>query len=133
MSRDWELHLDPSSEFPKRFGKKVKAAGGKYSECRGYCDRRYVTVPSTCVELIDALLAAYPIRGRGHRGGLRRGSGTCAVLQPGTYFTGPAWVIVQYGKTAAELESGVEHAAAHAVKRGYLSEEDALRLKETTS
>lgn len=127
--RNWELHLNPSSEFAKKFGKKVKAAGGTYSSCRGYCDTRYVTVPSACVELIDALLAAYPDPCSGRRG--RRG--TCAVLRPPSYFSGPAWVVVQYGKTAAELESGVERAAAHAVKRGYLSEERALRLKETTS
>ena len=121
MSRDWELHLFPSTEFTKKFGKKVKAAGGTYSACRGYCDRRYVTVPSTCVELIDALLAAYPT-GR-----------TCAVLRTPSRFSRPSWVVVQHGQTAAELEAGVERAAERAVKRGYLSEEDAMRLKETTS
>ena len=124
MSRCWELHLSPSAEFTKKFSKKVKAAGGTYSACRGYCDRRYVTVPSTCVELIDALLAAYPA------GRTRHGRDTCAVLRTSSHFSRPSWVVVQHGETAAQLESGIERAAAHAVKRGYISEKDAMRLKE---
>lgn len=32
-------------DFPRRFGKRVKAAGGSYSSCRGHDHRRYVHLP----------------------------------------------------------------------------------------
>lgn len=39
-----ELHLGTSPEFSK-YSKKVKALGGKYSDCRGYNNKRFVTLP----------------------------------------------------------------------------------------
>lgn len=39
-----ELHLGTSPEF-SRYSKKVKALGGRYSECRGHRSNRYVHLP----------------------------------------------------------------------------------------
>lgn len=39
-----ELHLGTSPEFT-RYSKKVKALGGKYSDCRGNASKRFVTLP----------------------------------------------------------------------------------------
>lgn len=41
-----ELHLSSSPLFTK-YAKKVKALGGKYSECRGHSNTRYVHLPLT--------------------------------------------------------------------------------------
>lgn len=41
-----ELHLGTSPEF-SRYSKKVKALGGRYSECRGDAPSRYVHLPWT--------------------------------------------------------------------------------------
>lgn len=41
-----ELHLGTSPEF-SRYSKKVKALGGRYSECRGDVPSRYVHLPWT--------------------------------------------------------------------------------------
>ena len=41
-----ELHIGTSPEF-SRYSKKVKALGGKYTDCRGYSSKRYVTLPWT--------------------------------------------------------------------------------------
>lgn len=43
---DIDLHLNSSPEF-SRYAKKVRALGGRYSECRGYSPKRYVTLPWT--------------------------------------------------------------------------------------
>jgi len=52
-----ELHL--SSAPLKGFAKKIKAAGGRYSECRGDSNfKRFVTIPTAEVELADALISA---------------------------------------------------------------------------
>ena len=40
-----ELHLSSNPEFTKKYGKAVKALGGRYSECRGDAHRRFVTLP----------------------------------------------------------------------------------------
>jgi len=41
-----ELHLRPSSDFTKHgWSKRVKAAGGEYTEARGHASKRYVTLP----------------------------------------------------------------------------------------
>jgi hypothetical protein len=39
-----ELHLGTSSDF-SRYSKRVKALGGRYSDCRGNASKRYVTLP----------------------------------------------------------------------------------------
>lgn len=43
-----ELHIYSSAfdgNFTRKFGKRVKNAGGKYTDCRGSYTRRYVTIP----------------------------------------------------------------------------------------
>ena len=39
-----EIHLGGSPEF-SRYSKKVKALGGRYSDCRGYASSRYIHLP----------------------------------------------------------------------------------------
>lgn len=61
-----ELHLSAySSELPKAFGRQIKEVGGRYSSIRGGVTARYVHVPATATELIDALVANYaPFSGK---------------------------------------------------------------------
>jgi len=42
-----ELHLSSDPQFTKKYGKAVKALGGRYNECRGNSYRRFVTLPWT--------------------------------------------------------------------------------------
>jgi hypothetical protein len=59
-----EIHLRCHDEnFLRRFGKRVKAAGGKYSEMRGYADTRYVFLPATERDLINQIIV-HEIEGR---------------------------------------------------------------------
>ncbi len=61
-----ELHLSSDPHFAKKYGKAVKALGGRYSECRGHSNARYVTLPLTCEgrSLANKLVAEF---GRGRR------------------------------------------------------------------
>ena len=47
--KELEFHFSAygagGSEFTKRFGKRIKALGGRYSDVRGHASKRYVTVP----------------------------------------------------------------------------------------
>lgn len=45
--------------IPKKYGKKIKAAGGRYEECRGHTYTRYVTLPCTAVDLLNELLLEF--------------------------------------------------------------------------
>ncbi len=60
-----ELHLGTSPEFT-RYSKKVKALGGRYSDCRGNAYKRFVDLPWTPEgrELANKLIAEF---GRGKR------------------------------------------------------------------
>lgn len=40
-----EMHLPSDSSFTRKFGKRVKDIGGKYSECRGSRYNRFVDIP----------------------------------------------------------------------------------------
>ena len=52
-----ELHLSPHTEgWTRKFGKKVKEAGGTYSACRGTSDTRYVVLPVAAWELINEIV-----------------------------------------------------------------------------
>lgn len=56
----WELHLPPDPKFTANgWGRRVRAAGGSYVEARGATTRRFVSVPGTAGELVDALVAAF--------------------------------------------------------------------------
>lgn len=55
-----ELHLNTSPDFVKRYGKRVKAAGGRYSRVNGYVESRYVTVPVSDPALIDDIAESFP-------------------------------------------------------------------------
>ena len=97
-----ELHLSTSPELPKRFGKRIKAAGGDYSACRGYCDHRYVTLPLTddTRGLINDLLRAH---------GKTGGKGTTVVAR-GTGVRGAqAWMDVHKAPYVGEHDSPLRH------------------------
>lgn len=56
------IHLRNPSGFVDKWGKKIKAAGGRYSDCRGYQSERYVHIPwdATGRKLLDAICTAHP-------------------------------------------------------------------------
>ena len=54
-----ELQLVAYPEFTARHGQRVKRAGGKYSDVRGYARTRFVTVPASEAALIDELARTY--------------------------------------------------------------------------
>ena len=56
-----ELHVTDHGELPKLFGKAIKDAGGKYTECRGHQTRRYVDIPTTHTDLIDAVCRRFAL------------------------------------------------------------------------
>ncbi len=60
--RQIELHLSSDAELVTKFGKKIKALGGHYSECRGHYTTRFVHLPWTPAgrELAQKLLDTYP-------------------------------------------------------------------------
>lgn len=57
------LHLYGNPEFTKKFGKKVKKAGGRYSKCRGWrSGRRFVHMPLKSDEdreLVNKIYSTY--------------------------------------------------------------------------
>lgn len=55
-----EAHLSGNPEFTRRFGQRVRNAGGKYNECRGHSETRYVTLPMAARDLMDEICATYP-------------------------------------------------------------------------
>jgi len=81
-----ELHLSHSPDLPRVFGKKVKAAGGTYTACRGHRRSRSVTLPFTpdTYALINVLVRAY-------------GNRKTAMIALGTRVSGSmAWMNVHY-------------------------------------
>lgn len=57
-----ELQLSPSVLSPAD-SRAIKKAGGSYSECRGFRDKRFVRIPWTRegLALVDGLLQRYPL------------------------------------------------------------------------
>ncbi len=55
-----ELHISPDPGFVKKYGKRLKAAGGSYRHARGYASSRIVFVPFTHPDLADAILRDFP-------------------------------------------------------------------------
>ena len=55
-----EIFCNPSKDIAAKFGKKIKLAGGKYTDCRGKATIQFVTLPLTteCEGLIRAVIAA---------------------------------------------------------------------------
>jgi len=109
-----ELHLSPCPTFTKRFGRRVKALGGRYSDCRGSSYKRFVTVPVAIPEgrvLVDVLVAAYG------------GPNTTAVLRGPS--SGPGVVLKvdrRLGEAARLLEQGAEARLRASLDRGEAQE-----------
>lgn len=84
-----ELHIAPVP-LSRAHAKRIKACGGKYSECLSpYASKRFVTVPTTEVglALVDELIRTY-----------RLGTKMTVIARGGVqgYDNRPAWVVVQY-------------------------------------
>ncbi len=43
----WRIHAPADSDFPRRFGARVRAIGGTFSRIRGQVDCRFVYLPGT--------------------------------------------------------------------------------------
>lgn len=77
------LHLYGSPTLPKKYGKRIKAAHGNYSQCRGMWHMRYVTVPLDAHNLIDTLVREYPTHIK-----------TTMVVSSHRLHMAPAWRVV---------------------------------------
>lgn len=56
----WELHIGATRDFTSRgWGRKVRDAGGRYTEARGDALRRIVLVPSDAAELINDIVRRF--------------------------------------------------------------------------
>ena len=129
---DIELHVNGNTALTKRFGKKIKAAGGTYSECRGHSYKRFVTLPIEGNEaLINALatefyLADYArLKAKDANGfNKTRDKGMVVVFRYGSKL--PAWAdVVNVPKTEDMLGAALNLYRANvqsAVERGILHE-----------
>lgn len=52
-----DIGADP--KFTRKFGQRVKAVGGRYSDVRGHCERRYVHLPACALPLADEIARTY--------------------------------------------------------------------------
>jgi hypothetical protein len=82
----YEFHVGPLP-VPKSLGRRIKAAGGKFSECRGSQFKRFVTIPATAPDVANEVV--------------RRLSGCLPAITVVARYEGqnpaglPAWVQVQ--------------------------------------
>jgi len=83
------MDLTTSPSLVKRFGKKIKTAGGTYSKCRGYADYRYVSLPlnDDTRDLINTLIREY---------GKTGGKDTTMVARSTGVSGAQAWMDVHY-------------------------------------
>lgn len=97
-----EMHLNTDTSLPKRFGKKIKAAGGGYSNCRRYGSHRYVTLPfsNDTRDLINDLLRRY---------GKTGGKGTTVVARDTGIRGAQARMIVHKAPHVGEHDSPIRH------------------------
>lgn len=51
----FEIHCEPLP-IPRSLALEIRRAGGKYTECRGHYDRRFVDIPLGCDELADRVI-----------------------------------------------------------------------------
>jgi len=109
-----ELHLASNSTLPKRYGKKIKAAGGRYDACRGHSSTRYVTLPIEGNEaLINTLCHDYGFQKQ-----------TTIIMRGGTTGRFQSWVVVHHAAKGDDMlrvaQASYDRALQGAVKRGVL-------------
>ena len=114
-----ELHIHANPEFPRRFGKAVKAAGGRYSAARGNSDTRFVFLPIAQTLLIDQIIKCY--------GGPKTPAIARDFVDPNEEHA-PSWVHVQYVGSnnptpTATIVAKVDAAMARADARNYIRRE----------
>jgi len=117
----WRLDIPVSvHDFPKRFGKRVKAAGGHYSECRGSCQIRFVNLPGTAAALADEMIAeaCEPYTARDGSTKRRR---VIVVAEGGTtpfdFGNSHSWVTVHRIRSMAEAITALTSAVTEALAR----------------
>lgn len=127
-----DLRNDP--EFVKKYGKKVRQAGGSYSECRGHQSTRFVTLPCAEEKLINAIWAEF---GGWEQTNKKSGEkmGTMVVSLDGGFHGLPAWVTVhQVAMTdpdpAYALRCKLALALMHARERGLNDSDKPVTLAE---
>ncbi len=111
LTATWELQLEGVDDFPRRFGARVKRAGGSYSECRGHQSTRFVHIGNNIAArlLVDELLAAAyhapVVIARGSIAGPPFRAQRCSG-------------IVQRGRSLAVIETRLRGVLANDVERG---------------
>lgn len=109
--KEIELQLSPEPTFTnKGFGKRVINAGGRFSQARGYTEKRFVHVPITEVKLIEDLLELFPTYKK-----------TTVVFRGYGYDNLPSWVNVQY------VPNDQENPLAHVIEKRNKALETAKR------
>lgn len=114
------IHASYIDEFPRRFGKQIRAAGGRFDECRGHQTTRYIYAPNT-PELrptLDAILAE--AKGDGFVSTKQAtviAEGRCCAPMNGN---ASSWITVHTVSTMAEFEVKVRKAVEQAVERGLI-------------
>jgi hypothetical protein len=115
-----ELRLSGDPDFPKKFGKRVKAVGGSYTEARGGFTDRFVTLPAAALDLADEISATFGLRHLILRGGSASGLAAANTVWMRTKSTVPgfrastavAFLYTNLVQTAVEARSEVEIAAS---------------------
>lgn len=121
-----ELQISARRPFSKQLRKRVKAAGGTYSECRGRIDIRYVDLPYTPEgnAVADAIMATGVSEAvRAARAAKDKGAFT-VILRSRVRGDISSWIQVQYADNMADARAKYDAAIERAVERGYLVRED---------
>jgi len=120
-----ELHLSPM-KLAASIKRRIKAASGEYSHCRGHTDKRFVTMPYSpdSVVLANELIHSYG------------GPGTPVLLRSaGHDGSMPAWVEVNFCKKTdadpmAKVKALFDANLDNAVKRGIVKPREIFTADE---
>lgn len=107
-------------EFPRRFGKKIRAAGGRFDECRGHQTTRYIYAPNTAETraVLDAILTE--AKGDGFTSTKMAtviAEGHCCAPMNGN---ASSWITVHTARSMNEFEAKVRASVTQAVERGLI-------------
>lgn len=140
LTRRVRVQFSDLDSFTRRFGKKIRALGGDFSECRGHTHERTVYMPTTpeACALLDAMLAeaaAYEdkingdreARGTKPRIGKERRIETYYLVSEGSLGDlhchvghAHAWVTVQRSRTMAAFVADVRAMVEQSIERGIM-------------
>lgn len=125
-----ELHLTAHVEdFLKLFARRIKKAGGSYSDVRGYTSTRFVKLPLDRANalgyggLFDELM----------QHGDRRDKTCTIIFRNGMYEQGHSNVIVQYATTLKEAVEKYRRAIENSARAGYVKLPDEVRAERAAA